>query len=67
MAGTTRGHAQVIRDEHGAAEAALRMARPGDLVVITATHVFERWAQIQGFDPNAVPPSSDKVHQLRTG
>jgi cyanophycin synthetase len=67
MAGTTRDHAHVIRDEHDAAGAALRMARPGDLVVITATHVFERWAQIQGFDADTVPPSSDKVHQLRTG
>jgi cyanophycin synthetase len=67
MAGTTRDHAQVIRDERDAAEAALRMARPGDLVVLTATHVFERWAQILGFDPEAVPPSSGKIHHLRTG
>jgi cyanophycin synthetase len=67
MSGTTRDHAQVIRDEHEAAEAALRTARPGDLVVITATHVFERWRQIQSFDPSVMPPSHGTVHHLRTG
>ena len=67
MSGTTQDHAQVIRDEHNAAEAALRMARPGDLVVITATHVFDRWEQIRSFDPSAVPLSNDKIYHLKTG
>lgn len=67
MAGTTPDRAKVVPDEHVAAEAALRMARPGDLVVLTATHVFERWAQIQGFDAEAVPPPEGKVSHLRRG
>jgi cyanophycin synthetase len=67
MTGTTRDRAMTVPDEQAATEAALRMARSGDLVVLTATHVFERWAQIQGFDASTVPPSEGKVSHLRRG
>ena len=40
-----------IHEEAEAAEAALRLARPGDLVVLTPTRVEAVWEMIQGFRP----------------
>lgn len=42
-----------IAEELASVEAALRMARPGDLLIILPTDVEGVWRQIQGFDPNA--------------
>ncbi len=43
-----------VAEEPAAVEAALRMARPGDLVVILPTDVEGVWRQITGFEPRAV-------------
>ncbi|MFH5923016.1 cyanophycin synthetase [Roseomonas xinghualingensis] len=40
-----------VLDEHEAADLCLRMARPGDLVVLTPTSVEEVWAQVLDFKP----------------
>ena len=42
-----------ILDEPEAAEACLRWARPGDLVVVTPTDVEEMWQQVLNFDSMA--------------
>jgi cyanophycin synthetase len=43
-----------VLDEHEAANLCLRMARPGDLVVLTPTSVEEVWAQLLAFRPATV-------------
>ncbi|MFC7543944.1 glutamate ligase domain-containing protein [Siccirubricoccus deserti] len=48
-----------IHDEAEAAIACLRMARPGDLVVLTPSSVEEIWQQVVGFDPTASPPVAE--------
>ncbi|MGG5808693.1 cyanophycin synthetase [Falsiroseomonas sp. CW058] len=45
-----------IADEGAAAEAAMRMARRGDLVVILPTEVEAMWHRIIGFDPEGAAP-----------
>jgi cyanophycin synthetase len=40
-----------VADEFEAAEACLRMARPGDLVVLTPASVEEIWRKVLAFDP----------------
>jgi cyanophycin synthetase len=44
-----------VLDEHEAAELCLRMAEPGDLVVLTPTSVEEVWAQVLAFRPAEEP------------
>ena len=42
---------QRILDERAAAEACLRMAQPGDLVVLLPTDVGGVWGQVKAFTP----------------
>jgi cyanophycin synthetase len=48
-----------IHDEAEAVTACLRMARPGDLVVLTPSSVEASWRQVTGFDPAARPPVAE--------
>jgi cyanophycin synthetase len=50
-AGAEPGRVTLIAGEAEATEAALRDARPGDLVVITPTDVAQAWRQVTGFRP----------------
>jgi cyanophycin synthetase len=53
--GFAEEHLHRVLDEHEAAELCLRMARPGDLVVLTPTSVEEVWAQVLAFRPTEKP------------
>ena len=59
-AGVPHEHISVIVDEQEAIEAALRMARPGDLVLIFADALARGWKQIVNFNSvdaaSLVPP-----------
>ena len=44
-----------ILDEEEAAELCLRLARPGDLVVLTPTEVEAMWRQVLDFAPGRPP------------
>jgi cyanophycin synthetase len=44
-----------VLDERQAADLCLRLAKPGDLVVLTPTSVDEIWAQIRAFQPAPKP------------
>jgi cyanophycin synthetase len=50
-AGATPARITLIAGEAEATEAALRAARPGDLLVITPTDVPQAWRQVTGFRP----------------
>lgn len=43
-------------NECAAIDAGLRLARPGDLLVVLADDVEASWEQIRNFDPTAAPP-----------
>jgi cyanophycin synthetase len=45
----------IVLPEDGATDLSLRLARPGDLVVLSADHIERVWQQIIDFDP-AGPP-----------
>ena len=47
-----------IMDEFEAAETCLRMARPGDLVMILPTNIERAWAQVLAFRPTAPQPAA---------
>jgi cyanophycin synthetase len=49
-AGCARARIHLVRPEDKATEACLRMARPGDLVVLTVDHVERAWEQLTSFD-----------------
>ncbi|WP_201306094.1 cyanophycin synthetase [Roseomonas harenae] len=53
--GFAEEHLHCVLDEHEAAELCLRMAQPGDLVVLTPTSVEEVWAQVLAFRPVEQP------------
>jgi cyanophycin synthetase len=53
--GFPQEHLHGVMDEVEAVDLCLRMARPGDLVVLTPTSVEEVWAQILAFKPSAAP------------
>lgn len=55
-AGLSDQKVQIILQEHEAVDAALRQARPGDLVVITADHVDDVWRQVVDFNPGKAEP-----------
>ncbi|MFD1733550.1 glutamate ligase domain-containing protein [Deinococcus malanensis] len=46
-------HVQTILKEPEAVDAALRLAAPGDLVVLLATEVEDTWQQMRDFDSSA--------------
>ena len=49
--GVDEGAIEIIEEEEAANEAALRMARGGDLVLVLADHVARSWKQIIYFEP----------------
>jgi cyanophycin synthetase len=55
-----------IAEEAAAVDAALRMARPGDLVVLLPTDIDATWRQVVAFQPAPVA-LHDAVQQLRAG
>jgi len=46
----------LIPDEQDAIDAALRMGRPGDLVLIFADALVRSWKQVIKFRPEGAPP-----------
>jgi len=54
-AGCVPSRIHVVLPEDGAVDLCLRMARPRDLVVLTADHVDAVWDQIRAFDPGNPP------------
>jgi cyanophycin synthetase len=52
--GATPARIQLIRGEAEAMEAALRGARPGDLIVVTVTDVAGIWKQVMDFRPDKI-------------
>lgn len=59
-AGASAEHVQRIIDEKVAADTCLKMARPGDLVVLLPTDIGGVWNQVVGFAPEgAICGSSD--------
>ncbi|PYE55369.1 cyanophycin synthetase [Deinococcus yavapaiensis] len=55
-AGFAQEHLHVILPEHEAVDAALRLARQGDLVIILVTEVENVWERIRTFDSSNTPP-----------
>ena len=47
----------IIPDEQEAIDAALRMGRPGDLVLIFADALTRSWKQVIKFRPEGAPPA----------
>jgi len=59
----------VIADEQQAVDAALKMARPGDLVLVFADALTRTWKQIIRFKPDGDMPAASaraEVPQLDT-
>ncbi|GHF44441.1 cyanophycin synthetase [Deinococcus metalli] len=56
-AGLPPEHVTTVLLEAEAVDHALRMARPGDLVVLLATEVEATWRQIRDFDSSGLPPN----------
>lgn len=54
-----------ILPEDGAVDLSMRLARPGDLVVLMADHIESVWQQILAFDPTGAPPQGANILQLR--
>ena len=52
----------VIPDEQQATDAALRMAQPGDLVLVFADALARSWKQITKFRPDGSTPSPEPAH-----
>ncbi|WP_426955566.1 cyanophycin synthetase [Muricoccus radiodurans] len=50
-----------VLDEQEAAGLCLRMARPGDLVVLLPTSVGEVWAQVLSFQPESAPALAREI------
>ncbi len=65
-AGVPEDRLHEIADEAEAMGAALRMARPDDLVVLLPSDVEGTWRQVQEFRPDA-PPVQDVSAQRRAG
>jgi cyanophycin synthetase len=60
-AGFPAGHLHQVLDEYQAADLCLRMARPGDLVVLTPTSIEEVWAQMLAFRPTDAPSMTREI------
>ena len=54
----------IIPDEHDAVDAALRMAGPGDLVLVFADALVRSWKQIIKFQPEGEAPKSMSKAQV---
>ncbi|NBB15686.1 cyanophycin synthetase [Caulobacter sp. SLTY] len=62
QAGADPAHIEQHLSEHDAVDAALRAARPGDLVVIMPTEVEAVWRQILAYEPDfRAPPSNPEL------
>jgi len=57
-AGVKKSAISVIPDEQEAIDAALRMGRPGDLLLIFADALVRSWKQIIRFRPEGAPPTA---------
>ena len=67
-AGCARGRLHLVRPERKATEACLRMARAGDLVVLTVDHVERAWEQVTSFDASENGPRQPATdNALRVG
>ena len=58
-AGVDASHIELIADEQHAVDAALRMARPGDLLLIFADALQRTWNQVSGFRPEQSAPRAE--------
>lgn len=65
-AGCSADRIYTVLPEDGATDLSLRLARPGDLVVLMADHIEEVWDQILAFDPVHAPLGSVDAVQLRS-
>ncbi len=65
-AGVADDHIQVIPDEVKAADYALRMAEPGDLLLIFGDALTRTWKQIIHFRPDTKPTASEPPTQRLT-
>jgi cyanophycin synthetase len=63
-AGVDAGAIDVIPDEQQAVEAALRMGRPGDLLLVFADALARTWKQITKFEPDGDAPRPSPKHEL---
>jgi len=64
QAGCTDDRIIIEEDEHKAAEAALNMARPGDLVVLMPTDIEAVWKQMREWRPRPVADVDVAGHTL---
>ncbi|MFC0341328.1 cyanophycin synthetase [Paracoccus niistensis] len=55
-----------VLDEEEAADTCLRLARPGDLVVLTPTEVEQMWRQVLDWQPEPRRPKVEPVLRLPT-
>lgn len=53
-----------VLPEDGATDLSLRLARPGDLVVLLADHIDQVWEQVLRFDPTHAPTAAAEPAQL---
>ena len=63
--GVPADQVSIIPDEQEAIDAALRMGRPGDLVLIFADALTRSWKQVIKFRPEGAPPL--RVPELPVG
>ncbi len=54
-------HIDMVPDEREAHEHALRLARPGDLVLLFADALTRTWKQVINFRPDAAPSPADRA------
>lgn len=66
-AGFPEEHLHRIFEEQDAIEFCLRMAQPGDLVVLTPTEVDEAWAQVKAHQPGAHGARANNGHAGANG
>ncbi|MGH8225125.1 MAG: glutamate ligase domain-containing protein, partial [Gammaproteobacteria bacterium] len=60
-AGVAEDAISIIPDEQEALDAALRMAAPGDLLLVFADALVRSWKQIIKFSPDGVPAKADNT------
>jgi len=62
--GIDPGHIQGVYREEDAVGVCLRMARPGDLVVLTPTRVDAVWRQVLEYRPYSTPQTNSAVRDI---
>ena len=63
-AGVAEAAIEQIPDEQQAIDAALRMGRPGDLLLVFADALARSWKQITKFTPDGAVPRGDRQVEL---